>query len=289
MTKQRQQLNGRKGKILYWDSDKNKFYVALQTRKSNKTENVYVEPGNLESPTQASKKPKKRWNEAFAVRLSVGILEIEKATVDWLWRHTSDANYTYLDKWATKRTKAEEREQQEKEDEARRFDEARKQAKERREREEAEWRERKAEFAQRRKEYEEFKKQQRRAGRRSRNFEEDFERLFGSFFMGSGFGGGGFYFFMGDDEDFDYDDYFEHQHEEDEAEKVQEAADILGVPVDASLSEVRKAYHRKARMYHPDSYRPEDHEDGLTKEEAQEHFKHIVNAYEILIGRFEDE
>lgn len=127
----------------------------------------------------------------------------------------------------------------------------------------------------------------------ARNIEEEYlAGMFVAFFAGAMGGDGprGFYF-MDDDDDEDYFGYddFERQHEKEEAEKLQEAVDLLGVPVDATLSEVRKAFHRKARTYHPDSYRPEDHEDGLTKEEAQEHFKHIGNAYELLIGRFEDD
>ena len=66
-----------------------------------------------------------------------------------------------------------------------------------------------------------------------------------------------------------------------------EAAEILGVTTDATLSEVRKAYHRKARKFHPDSYSADAHTDGMTKEEAEDHFKEISNAYERMISHID--
>jgi len=49
--------------------------------------------------------------------------------------------------------------------------------------------------------------------------------------------------------------------------------DALGVSRDASQDEIKSAYRKKAREYHPDA---SDHED------AQERFKEIQEAYEVL-------
>ena len=49
---------------------------------------------------------------------------------------------------------------------------------------------------------------------------------------------------------------------------------ILGVPKEASLKEIKEAYRKLARKYHPDT-KPDD-------KEAEEKFKEISEAYEVL-------
>lgn len=94
------------------------------------------------------------------------------------------------------------------------------------------------------------------------------------------------FFFMGDSDDSE-DEYFDWDEEESNAQKDEEAAELLGVDVDASATDIKRAYRRLARLYHPDSYRPENHEDGITKAEAEEHFKKIADSYEHLMTKFE--
>jgi curved DNA-binding protein CbpA len=50
--------------------------------------------------------------------------------------------------------------------------------------------------------------------------------------------------------------------------------ELLGVPRDASGDDIRKAYRRLARQHHPDA--------NPDAPEAEEHFKEIQQAYEIL-------
>ncbi|XP_037682698.1 dnaJ homolog subfamily B member 6-like [Choloepus didactylus] len=50
---------------------------------------------------------------------------------------------------------------------------------------------------------------------------------------------------------------------------------ILGVPQDASSSDIKKAYHQLARQVHPDK-NPEN------KEASEEKFKQVAAAYEVL-------
>jgi molecular chaperone DnaJ len=54
--------------------------------------------------------------------------------------------------------------------------------------------------------------------------------------------------------------------------------EILGVSKDATEKEIKKAYRRLAKQYHPDIYKGD-------KEEAEEKFKEISEAYEVLIDK----
>ncbi|NLB83187.1 MAG: J domain-containing protein, partial [Synergistaceae bacterium] len=49
---------------------------------------------------------------------------------------------------------------------------------------------------------------------------------------------------------------------------------ILEVPRDASAPEIKKAYRRLVRKYHPDA--------NPGNREAEEHFKKVSQAYEVL-------
>ena len=49
---------------------------------------------------------------------------------------------------------------------------------------------------------------------------------------------------------------------------------ILGITRNASLDDIRKAYRRLAKKYHPDT-NPDD-------KQAEEHFKEATEAYEVL-------
>lgn len=53
---------------------------------------------------------------------------------------------------------------------------------------------------------------------------------------------------------------------------------VLGLNTDASISEIKKAYRQKARMFHPDLNNSPD---------ARDNFILITEAYEFLIGNFD--
>jgi len=77
-------------------------------------------------------------------------------------------------------------------------------------------------------------------------------------------------------------------HEEDLEGQNREAAELLGVDVNTSATEIKRKYRKLALKYHPDKYRAENHDDEKTREEAEEHFKHIQNAYDHLMSNFDD-
>ena len=54
--------------------------------------------------------------------------------------------------------------------------------------------------------------------------------------------------------------------------------EILGIPVDSSIEEIKKAYRKKARLYHPDINPSPD---------AKDLFISITEAYEFLIANHE--
>lgn len=53
--------------------------------------------------------------------------------------------------------------------------------------------------------------------------------------------------------------------------------DVLGVTRESSKTDIAKAYRKLAKIYHPDLHR-----DPQDKLEAEENFKRVANAYEIL-------
>ena len=57
---------------------------------------------------------------------------------------------------------------------------------------------------------------------------------------------------------------------------------VLGVPRNASDSEIKKAYHTLSRKYHPDANINNPH-----KEEAEEKFKELQQAYQQIINERE--
>lgn len=60
------------------------------------------------------------------------------------------------------------------------------------------------------------------------------------------------------------------------AVKFKDYYDLLGVPRTASADEIKKAYRKLARKYHPDL------QPGADKKEAERKFKEINEAYEVL-------
>ena len=54
---------------------------------------------------------------------------------------------------------------------------------------------------------------------------------------------------------------------------------ILGIPRTASADEIKKAYRRLARQFHPDMH------SGAKKAEMEKKFKEMNEAHEVQIGR----
>jgi molecular chaperone DnaJ len=59
---------------------------------------------------------------------------------------------------------------------------------------------------------------------------------------------------------------------------IQDPYDVLGVPRDADMDEIKKAYRKLSRKYHPDANINNPH-----KAEAEEKFKQVQEAYDQIV------
>jgi hypothetical protein len=318
-----QDLNDRTGTIERWDESKRKFHVALDTKKGKNLQYVYFAPGNLEAlPNESVRKSKKKGDPVHMVCIAALydgkelMTDIYKSEVDALKGSSclDDCLISLMKERDTDERLAKEQE----EEELRQEEEARRRRAEQRHREQEEWEERKREYEAQKEQYQDWRREDRRERKSSRAHTGNgcncpqcqFERKFfmdirggmggipgglPGFFFAFGGGGGGFSFGFDDDEGeySDYEDEWDRQwnrkHEEEEAAKDEEAADVLGVELDATPAEIKRVYRKNALKYHPDKYRAENHEDGMTKDEAEEHFKEMTNAYDHLMSNFDDD
>ena len=97
----------------------------------------------------------------------------------------------------------------------------------------------------------------------------------------TGPGGSSFFFSMDDDDEYDSDFHYD-DNDLIVDDILKNAADVLGVAIDSSPDDIKKAYRTQALKFHPDKYDAVKHPDGITKAQAEEKFKKIAGAYEIL-------
>jgi hypothetical protein len=310
--------NDRTGTIQQWDEQKQKYYVGLDTKKGKNMEYMYFSPANLEPTTKSVKsksKKGKRGRDYLAVVPKLwghsGLtMVVEKKIVEEALK--ADNLSVYVDSLMM-RLNQEDLERAE--EERRREEEERRRRAEKKRREEEEWERKQAEYREYRErahERREWARRERRSGSHGPRcgcmeceIEREFmfhlfERMFGARFRGGrggrSFRGGSipfeFFFSTGgydSDEDSYYDDEFNRMHEEELEQKRKEAAELLNVEEDAGQDEIKRSYRALARMYHPDKYRGEDnHVDGMTKKESEDHFKKVSDAYDTLMATLDD-
>ena len=74
---------------------------------------------------------------------------------------------------------------------------------------------------------------------------------------------------------------------EDRLEDDKKHAEVLGVSHDVDKRTLQKAYRKLALQYHPDKWSA-DSAHGMSKEEAEEHFKSIRSSYDHLMANFDE-
>ena len=98
-----------------------------------------------------------------------------------------------------------------------------------------------------------------------------------------------YHFFKEDDDEDSYCDNDNSEdddgHNYDSEERLVEHAAVLGVNPSASEHDVKKAYRKSARRFHPDKWKDRKSADGMDRAQATEHFKRINSAYEYLSVR----
>lgn len=304
-------LNDRTGTIQYYDEEKGKYCVELDTKKRTNSPVVFLATGELEALSVQNPKKQYQYHIVLKTPLSsstMAELALLGPVHSFLRRSTllnlvDREDYESEIRLIMMQIEAEVAAAQaqleaDKAERARRYAEYQEQAR---------WRLREAEEA--RAWYGERRRQERfqpRANghpyrcncricqeeRRSDNFADfmsEFASFFGSFFGPGGphfsHSGGGPRFFHSDDDDSEEDQGDQSKH----VSKHKASAELLGVSVDSSLAEVKKAYRTMARKYHPDKFSAENHPDGTTKDEAEEMFKRVSDANEFLMAKFQEE
>jgi DnaJ domain len=303
-------LNGRTGTIQHWDSTKAKFYVGLDAKKGKKDLLMYLEPDKMDFDLPELKKQgilspdRQVWIRVKMDSLPPLECDLTKSTLDGMIS-AENLNQFILDLMA-------------KRDE---IDRMRREEEEQKAKEEAERKERSKRLASKRMDYyrthcdtaffKEF-----------RDIESDFTKgpfpqyddsddnfrsqgcrgyengcrcvpcemqdVFseGMTFSFTDPGGNTFFFTLDEEEDddggHDQDDNYYDQGLSESTESRKKAAEILGVHVNSSQDEIKKAYKKQALKFHPDKNNAGNCNNSLTKDEAEEKFKEIVNAYDVL-------
>ena len=196
-------LNGRQGTIRYWDKDKSKFCVGLDTKKCTDNEVQYVPPELLDlfvPNNRSGKADKKNAPQASYEVDAIGFLEYGGITLDLQFTllkthvvllESAPSTELGIKTFCQQRDNDELRRREEEEAERQRDEEDRKRRAEMKRRENEEWQKRKEQMKQEKKEFEEMKREwaRERAARQAAQ-----ERR-------SSFGGGGFGSFFDDDDD----------------------------------------------------------------------------------------
>ena len=319
------QFHNKFGSILSWDETKKKYKVRFETTKKGKMgDEAYFLPENLEAQEVTASSSTSTYERGgksgvphddcedgtYCVETDAGECIVTVVLMDSL-RLAHKLGPTVLDQTIQKeliaRVEADFREkkrqkeitrlEQQREEELRiREQEERKQRLRRRAEEEERHREAqraRKERLEREKEAKRFDRE--RMGRggggfsfrgRTHVFDDDDDDFFRAFF--GSFGGrnhGRGPHFYGNDDDYDDDDNSYDQYDEENGPSMEEHAEILGINVDASSKEIKKAFRQLALMYHPDKFDADKHDDTMTKEDAEEHFKKCSAAYEYFTSR----
>ncbi|KAG7366581.1 chaperone protein DnaJ [Nitzschia inconspicua] len=315
MGKKQQDMNDRNGTILFWDESKSKYEVSIEGKKGN-TFTLLVHPGNLEAVLNQKSRKKKDMKSFGGHTISVNnlykgvgvLLDLDKKMLQDLV--SAKSTEVFVAKFIDQQNYLEnleeiaerQREQEEEEERRRRA--------ERKRQEDEYWQERRRQYAEQKNRYKQWQRDERRQRRKQdrsgwyfftgpdgrgvnygytpsgmggRHGMDPFEYLF---HMGVHMEGKDFYEYVDCDDEDEWDRRWEEMHEEDMEGKNEEMAEILGVDVDAGPDDIRRVYRRKALMYHPDKYNPNNLE-GLTKDESEEKFKEIQNAYDHLMANFD--
>jgi len=303
------ELNGRNGTIRYWDKDKKKFCVGLDTKKTTDSDETFLEPEVLDVAvsTRPSKSDKSKPASSYDLEVSdlmtyggvsLGLnFTLKKSHINALG--SAENTKIGLEVFCSQRDEEDRLKKLEEERERAEEEEARKRRAARKAQENAAWEKRKEQMRRDKEEYERMK-------REWRMNDDDAEEecrcprcRFGDRFSSRG---GAFFFNIGglpfrvrfddyesDEESFfdEFDDRWEEQMLEEKREENRKMAKILGVEPTADERTLKVAYRKLALQYHPDKWRS-DSDHGMSKKDAENKFKTIQSAYDHLMSNFDN-
>ncbi|KAL7544001.1 hypothetical protein ACHAXR_013430 [Thalassiosira sp. AJA248-18] len=312
-------MNGRQGTICYWDREKAKFCVGLDTKKGSDLQFLIPEILELLTSSRPSKSDRKSSATSYDINVhdlisyggvSLGLsFSLLKSHVIALGSAVSTK--IGLEAFCNSRNNEERRQKMEEEAEKKREEEDQKRRASRRAEENAAWERRKEQMRRDKEEYEEMKREwtndRRQNGRSMFDYDDDDDDeecqcprcRFGDRFSSSGsswfFNIGGIPFrvrfdnYDSEEDSFfdEFDERWEEQFEEEKEQENIEQAEILGVDPDADARTIKLAYRRLALKYHPDKWKS-DSEHGMSSKEAENRFKSIQSAYDHLMSNFDD-
>ncbi|KAL7473413.1 hypothetical protein ACHAXS_013867 [Conticribra weissflogii] len=318
----RKDLNARTGTLRYWDKEREKFCVGLDTKKSSDSDVHFICPENLEMirPSKPEKKP-----DVYSYDINVAELltyggvklglsfTLNKSHIVNLG--SSESTDAGLKSFCALRDEEERQAKVSEEEEKKREEEDRKRRAARKAQEQAAWDRRREQMHKEKEDLERMKKEWTK--QRRENGRVEFDHFSGFSYEYDGgcqcpkcrcddtfySNGGAFFFNIGgmpfrvpfdhfdsNDEDSFFDDFdetWERKLEEEKQEETRKQANILGVSHDADERTIKLAYHKMALKYHPDKWRS-DSDHGMTKDEAENRFKLMQSAYDHLMSNFDD-
>ena len=303
------ELNERNGTIRYWDKDKKKFCVGLDTKKTADSDILFLEPEVLDVvvSTRSNKSDKSKPASSYDLEVSdlmtyggvsLGLnFTLKKSHINAL----GSAENTKIGLEAFRRQRDEEDRQKKLEEERERAEEeeARKRRAANKAKEEAAWEKKREKMRRDKEEYERMQREWRM------NKDDDEEECrcprcrFGDQFTSRG---GAFFFNIGglpfrvrfddyesDEESFfdEFDDRWEEQMLEEKREENRKMAKVLGVEPNADERTLKVAYRKLALQFHPDKWRS-DSGHGMPRKDAENKFKTIQSAYDHLMSNFDN-
>ncbi|KAK1737163.1 DnaJ domain-containing protein, partial [Skeletonema marinoi] len=271
-------LNGRNGTIRFWDKEKKKFCVGLDTKKTADSDVLFLEPEVLDVTvsTRSNKSDKSKPASSYDFKVSdlmtyggvsLGLnFTLKKSHINALG--SAENTKIGLEVFCRQRDEEDRQKKLEEEREKAEEEEARKRRAANKAKEAAAWEKKREQMRRDKEEYERMQREWRM------NDEDDEEECKCP---------------ASDEESFfdEFDDRWEEQMLEEKREENRKMAKVLGVEPNSDERTLKVAYRKLALKFHPDKWRS-DSDHGMSRKDAENKFKTIQSAYDHLMSNFDN-